>query len=168
MGATGGAPLRSAAGWTLIELVVVLIIAGILAVLAGPRFFATSPFAARGFAGEARAAIAYAHKLAVASGCDVRVHFDAGGYSLGRWADCVPADHAGTTTPVDRPGGGPFSAAPPSGVGVSALEFYFDRIGRPRRADSGAAPITDPAELTLMVGDSIIRIEPETGYVHSS
>lgn len=157
-GATGG--------WTIVELVVVLVILGVLAALAGPRFFTTNPFAASGYLAEARAAIAYAHKLAIASGCDVHVDFEAGGYSIGRWPDCVPANHSAPVTPVDRPGGGAFVGPAPDGVTVSALEFYFDRIGRPRRADASAAPIDDPTALRVTVGGTVLQVEPETGYVH--
>lgn len=157
-----GGPHRD--GFTLVELVTVIVILGVLALVAVPRFFAVGDFQERGFAEDATAAVRYAHKLALASGCDVRVAFTAAGYALGQWPDCVPADHASATVPVVRPGGGAFEAASPAGVALSPALFFFDRVGRPRRADAGAALIADPAELAVTIGPRTLQVEPETGF----
>ena len=97
----------------------------------------------------------------------MHVRFDAGGYAVGRWSACRPADHSDPVTVVDRSSGGTFESDPPAGVAVGALEFYFDHVGRPRRADAGAAVITDPAELQVGVAGTTLQVEPETGAVRA-
>jgi len=156
---------RAHSGVTLVELVAVIAIAGLLAVFAASRFFQARPFAERGFADESRAVIAYAHKLAIASGCDIRVVFSGAGYSVERWPACVPADHSAATSPVSAPGGGALAAAAPDSVAVSAIDVFFDKLGRPRRPDAAAALLTNRAALRISVGQLDLQIEPETGFV---
>jgi MSHA pilin protein MshC len=122
-------------------------------------------FQERGFASEILSALGYAHKLAIASGCPIRVVVNASGYRVDRWAD--PADCTDQTAAsalVQRPGGGGFQGSAPNGVSVSGPTFFFDRIGRPRDVASGAL-ITHSADLTIGVGGVQIQIEPETGFV---
>jgi MSHA pilin protein MshC len=155
-------------GFTVVELVTTLVIVGIVAAFAAPRFFAVDAFEARGFSAEARAAIAFAQKIAIASGCDIRVAVDAGGYAVEQWQSaCNPADHSDPLTEfVQSPAGGDLQGTPPGGVAITGgIEFYFDRIGRPRHADSTGELIDDPALLRAQVGGRILQVEPETGYV---
>lgn len=157
---------RAQCGYTLTELVLVIVIIGIMAALAGPRFFSADVFKARGFNDEALAAVRYAQKLAMASGCDIRVDFDGAGFSLGRWAtaDCQ-ASAAGTIDPVLQPGGGDFSDRAPSGVALGSAVFYFDGIGRPRVAATGGSfgqPLSSAIDITI--GTRTLRVEPETGF----
>lgn len=150
-------------GYTLVELVTVMLIMGILASIAAPRFFETNPFADAGFGADARAAARYAQKLAIASGCAVRIEFGSTGYKLERWhggADCN--DTGGTLATVQRPGGGDFTGAAPAGVTVGAAALYFDSVGRPHDAASGALL---GAVQSITVGTATLTIQPDTGLV---
>ena len=58
-----------------------IVIIGIVAAFAAPRFFDDRTFLQRGYYEELVAALKYSQKLAVASGCPVRVVIDAAGYA---------------------------------------------------------------------------------------
>ena len=159
---------RHEAAFTLIEMVAVMVIIGVLAVFAMPRFADIDPFEERGFFEEALAATRYAQKLAVASGCSIRMEFDASANSLqiSRWTggtDCTQLTAPLQT--VQRPGSdAPFQSSAPSGVNVANnLTFYFDRVGRPN--DLGGNLITDPADLDVVIGSRRIQVTPNTGLV---
>lgn len=164
-------PIVRHTGFTLIEFVSVLVILGVLSAVALPRFADTDVFASRGFFEESLSAVRYAHKLALASGCSVRVDFDASAdrYALSRFTaggDCNQP--SAPTVAVLRPGGGgAFAAVAPNGVDVSNdLAFYFDRIGRPRTV--GGALITAAAALQVSIDTRQIQIVPETGLVQGN
>ena len=57
--------LRRNAGFTLVELVTILVMVGILAAFAAPRFVDNTGFESRGFFDQAQATVRYAQKLAI-------------------------------------------------------------------------------------------------------
>lgn len=149
-------------------MVAVMVIVGILAALALPRFADLDPFAERGYFEEALAATRYAQKLAVASGCSIRVEFDAAArrFSLARFSggpDCTQPSV--TTVAVARPGSDEaFATVAPAGVVIDRdLAFYFDRVGRPH--DLAGALLADPAQLTVRIGGHRLQVTPDTGLV---
>lgn len=159
----GPAHHRRATGFTLVELVAVMTIVGILSVVAGPRFFDSEVFAARGFADDAASALRYAQKLAVASGCATHFELDNSGYRVARWRGGIDCnDRTGTLDAVRRPGGDTFEAASPEDVTVGSLELFFDAIGRPRNATDGSLL---SAAQQVDIGAHRISVEPETGLV---
>jgi len=151
---------RSQSAFTLIELIVVLILMGILSAVTLPRFFDINVFQRRGFFDEAIGATRYAHKRAIASGCDVRVSFSAAGYSLDQRAACAGA----FGTQLNNPGTGlSFSNnSPPAGTTITSDTFYFDRAGQPRNPDTSLRS----AVSSISIGSESFSIEPFTGYVH--
>ena len=88
------------AGFTLVELLTVVVLLGILSVFALGRFFGPDQFAARGFFEDTRNAMQFAQKLAISTGCDVRVTTIATGYQLRQRLTCPTGAF---TLPVQNP-----------------------------------------------------------------
>jgi MSHA pilin protein MshC len=147
-------------GFTLVELVVILVLAGTLAAVALPRFFDATAFHSRGFFDEVVNAARYGQKLAVASGCDVELRVTPAGYALQQRVDSCTG--GAFIRDVPKPSGsGPFACAPPSGVVLSvsdssgAVSVVFDSLGR-----------ASPDGVTVSVDGRSFTIVGESGYVN--
>lgn len=152
-------PRLSSRGFTFVELIVVLVLLGIVATVALPRFFDLSIFQQRGYYDETVSAVRYAQKLAVASGCDVRVALGATGYALTQRSSCDTSSPF--TLNVPHPAGsGSFAAAPPNGVNVSTATIVFTPLGRAANSARVTSNFTG-----LDVGGKTFNVIGETGYV---
>lgn len=143
-------------GFTLVELVTVILLLGILSAVVLPRFFDATDFNSRGFYDEVAGAARYAQKLAVASGCDVQFTVSGGRYALNQRQDCVDKSSA-FNRPVLQPSGGDlFARLAPNGVNLtaSAANVVFDALGR-----------ATPGGVTVTVDDRAFSIVGESGYV---
>lgn len=162
-GAGPGSRARIRGAFTIAELVVVVGLVALLAAVVAPRFAGRRAFDERLFQEELAAAVRYAQKVAVASGCPVRVSFAGGGYALAQRSGC-------TTGPFDRPVGAPeapadpFSGTAPAGValGASVDPFVFDAFGRAR---TPAGAVTD---VSVAAGARTLQVVGETGFVDAS
>lgn len=151
---------RRERGLTLLEVVVVIVLLGVLAAVALPRITEGS-FRAAAFAEQVAAALRYAQRLAVASGCEIEVQVDAaaGRYAVRRRADGSDT-RCGTTGPftLDVPnpaGGGAFAGVATGGVAITqGLTIRFDAQGLP-----------SPNGGSVVVGGRTITVESETGHV---
>jgi MSHA pilin protein MshC len=148
-------------GFTLTELVVVIVIVGIMALVAIPRFIGVDSFKSRGFSDEAAGVVRYAQKTAIAWRSTVFVCVTATGVTASSASGCAsPITHPAT--------GGNLAATAPSGVSLPTVEFRFDGAGRPRDSGGGlSGTITIPIT-SAIAGDPArqIVVEAETGYVH--
>jgi len=134
-------------GFTLVELITVMVIVGILAVAVLPRFFTVSDFEDRGSADQVKSLLRFAQKTAIAQHVPVSVVISGGASS----SNC-------TTTLT----GGNLTCAVKFAVTVGAGTHTFNALGQP--VDAGGVPLT--ANTPLTVGGTTLTIEAETGYVH--
>jgi MSHA pilin protein MshC len=146
-------------GHTLVELVTVIVILGILAAFAVPRFFDAQVFEERGFYEEVAAALRYGQKIAVGSGCPVRVSITAGGYDLKQQAAsgnrCDPSDSSWAVT-VLLPGGQAAAGSTPAGITLGPVTTYqLDGLGQTNLG----------SDLTVTVGALTMTVGSESGYV---
>jgi len=155
------ASLRREAGFTLPELIVTLIVIGILAAVAVPRFVTRSEFDVFGFTEQTRAALRFAQKSAITKRRTVCVTLAANSLSL-----AFASTFGGACdTPVLNPAGNPqpaadqnYRVAAVNGIAITAATITFDPLGKPGNAQA----------LSVIGGSStqIITVEAETGYVH--
>lgn len=119
-------------GFTLIELIMVLVVLGALAVFVMPRLN-TSGYDALSFQQELKTAIRYAHKTSLAAECEVQVVLTANSYAL-FYPDntCNPADGFGTF-PVNHPvQSGTYTGTAPAGISIAGFgNFFFSASGAP-------------------------------------
>ena len=152
-----------ASGFTLIELIVVIILMAILAATAAPRFFDQNAFEGPAFAQELASAARYAQKLAVANGCPVRLVVTANSYALKR-----PNTFCDTTfaTPADaaHPAGLTFPVNAPNGVAITGQTFPFTVQFNPRGIPTDTSNVA-LATVNLTVSGRTVVITAGSGYV---
>ncbi len=147
-------------GFTLVELIATLMIIALIGAVTGPLFFNVSAFRESGFFDETISSVRYAQKLAVATGCTVRVQITAGGYTLWRPAGVATCSVGPYATAVVDPSGNAttFARSAPSGIALSTspvtanIDFASDG--------------TASTDVTVSVGSShSFRVYSQTGFV---
>ncbi len=141
-------------GFTLVELIMTMVIVGILAAVAAPRFFETSVFQSRGFADQVQATLRYAQKVAIAQRRFVCAAFTGNRITLttGATAACgtpLVSPTGDASYVINASAGATFTAVP--------ANFSFDALGRPSLAQT----------INITGATNAIVVEAETGYVHS-
>lgn len=127
-------------GFTLVELITVMVIVGIMAVAVAPRFFEVSTFEDRGSVDQVKSILRFAQKTAIAQHRDISVEISGGAAS----PNC-------TTTLT----GSTLTCQVKSTVTAGAGTYIFNALGQ-RTSATGVITV---------VGVNI-NIEAETGYVH--
>ena len=162
-------------GFTLVELVTILILVGILAVAVMPRFADRGDFDARGFYDGTLATLRYAQKSAVAQRRNVCVAFSAAGVSPATITlrvrndfstDCMAACDAGLGVNLAGPTGlVPHRVAAPAGVNFAAAAPPLVYPAAFNFCPSGAAS-SGQAFRIEQLPDNTITIVRATGYVY--
>jgi MSHA pilin protein MshC len=140
-------------GFTLIELVAVLVIMGIVMAVIAPRFFNNTSFSERGYADEIAASLRYARRIAVSSACNVRFTVNAVGYSAAQpTVRCNTAGAWGIA--VLSPDRRTLANVTPNGVAVGAAVVEF----------SAAGDLVNPVA-AVNVGAFSVAVDSTTGAV---
>ncbi len=156
---------RPHSGFTLIELIVVMVMIGILAVVVLPRLDLLTGFDEIGYRDKVKATLEFARKSAVAQRRNVRVSRAGNNLALTIDNDVPEGAGAGlyprqlTLPAADRAcGGATNQICAPAGITLAgSATLTFSPLGQP----SAAASYT-------VTGDAAhaIAVEAETGYVH--
>lgn len=176
--------LRRCQGFTLVELVTVIILMGVLGAIGASRFFDNNAFENRAYADQAKSIIRYAQKLAITENRFIFVRTVSDSFAICSTAACGPNDI------ILAPGGGNSGSRAtraaclqnnvyvarwmcegrPSTVSVAGLAggvIAFDALGRPYNVNNGTVLLNGRMDVTFTSGanSSRISIWPETGYV---
>jgi len=151
-------------GFTLVELVMVLVVLSIISATAIPHFFDKNSYAERAFFDDTLNAVRYAQKLAVATGCNVQFSITSNSYTLTRRGTSISSSCPNTgsnySLAVFHPGTGASEySGSEEGVTLSSSPaiFYFYPIG------------SASSDVTLTINTSrTIQVIAETGFVYDS
>jgi MSHA pilin protein MshC len=147
-------------GFTLVELIMVIVLLGILSFVAAGRMANRDDFDVQGFAEQVATTVRLAQKSAVAQRRTVYVNVDVGAGLVRACLDALVA----CNSPLPAPFGGDLAVTAPGSVTLASGEnqFSFDPMGRP---SLGAT-----LEIVAMAGNGAaysVFIERESGYVRT-
>ena len=153
-------PANQHSGFTLVELVITIVIMGILAATAAPRFFERDALDERGYYEDTLAALRYAQKLAVATGCSVQATLTATNFTLNQHATtCTSGDFTGIVFDPSDPEK-LYTKTAPAGLTLSpTTTLTFNALGK-------VSGIATPITLTGTEDTRSITVVAETGFVY--
>ncbi len=145
-------------GFTLTELIMVMVMAAVLAAFALPRFFNVADYQSRFVYDELLSAARYGHQSAVASGCFTRLVVTASSFSLLLDDNCEAGGAASFATKLVPHPAGDTEAFNQTGIaasaGLAATTVTFNPNG------------TASADVNIGAGGHVITVVAATGYVY--
>ena len=142
-------------GFTLVELIVVILITGILSISIAPRFFGVASYEDRRAVDELLTALRYTQQMAMNRGGNIQLVLTANDYTVEltdgtqlRSPDGSRHVSCGTPICYKKDFEGVTASISPAGP------IIYDSLGRPG------------AGYTIDIGSKRIQIEQETGYAH--
>ncbi len=157
-------------GFTLMELVLVMVIIGVLAAAAGPRFFSTDVYRERFYAEDVLAALRFARRTAEATNCTVRFRALANGFDLTQDVNCFNGSASNFSLAVLRPsdsGEAYLSNEKPLTMiqSSSSSSVFFQAAGGVVNGSNNQVDVS-----LSLTGSEVIRtllVDGGTGYVRS-
>ena len=147
-------------GFTIVELIAVLVIAGIVAAISAPRFVGVDAFDARGSYGTLASALRYAQKTAVAQRRIVYAKVNTSARTV-----CLGYTSSGSSAVIDPATQAAYSKTLSNNVTITAstTPIGFDGLGRP--VPNATATFTIQNAVVPSESTRTITVEAETGYV---
>lgn len=144
---------RHQSGFSLVELIMVIVLLSILSAVALPRFFARSGFDDHVFFNDTLNAIRYAKVMAVSTGCQTQFQSTTSGYQVFRDDSCT----SGTfTTQLRHPTTGEVGlSGSQTGIAMTAITITFYPLGNAS------------TDATISVGSKNIIVVADTGFVYA-
>ena len=158
-----GSRTKNQHGFTMVELITVMVIVGVLAAVAVPRFFDRGTFDSRGFHDQVISTLRYAQKAAIAERRLVCISFPSSTRivvnTAANFADSACNTDLQSPSGTYPAGQTTYTVDAPSGVTLSGYAgFNFNALGRPG--------IGVTQSITVSGYAAPIAVEMETGYVH--
>lgn len=152
--------MQREAGFTIVELVAVIVITGIIAAIAAPRFIGVDAFDARGSYGTLVSALRYAQKTAIAQRKTVYVSVNTTTRTV-----CLGYSNDCSSAVVDPATQTAYSKTLPGNVSIvtTSTSLGFDGLGRP--VPNATATFIIKNSVVPTEATRTITVEAETGYV---
>ena len=147
-------------GFSLIELITVMVLISILGVVALGRMTGLSGYEVRGFFDDTVAALRYAQKLAISTGCDVQVALTSTSYQLLQQDSCSAGGFIrNVVKPIDR--NSPYTNTAPAGITISSTPSTAAIIFSPQSVVSGIA-----SDTTFTIDSYQFELYQNTGLIN--
>lgn len=155
---------KSQSGFTLTELITVVVLIGILSVVATPRMFDMAAVNARGLQDETLSFLRYAQKSAIAQRRVVCVAFTPRSVtvhigSMSGFTTCDSPLHGPTGDSV-----GTLTATRGAEYSIIPTDFNFNGLGQP--VDASGTVLMSNQTLQVDHASGPVTVEAVTGYVH--